>query len=84
MKNINQSKGFTLSDVERDAVDGADLAPGFAKDAFVGLVDLDQVADGEQGHGMNPFQDSKPENSKFRSFARIWTRTVPNRGGSAA
>jgi hypothetical protein len=49
----DQPKRFTLQDIERDAVDRANFALGLAEHAFVGLVDLDEVADGEQRHGMN-------------------------------
>jgi hypothetical protein len=48
----DQAKRFSLSNVERDTVDRADLALGLAEHAFVSLVDLDEVKDGEQGHGM--------------------------------
>ena len=54
----DQAERFSLLDIERDAVNGANLTLRFAEDAFVGLVDLDQIADGEQGHGMNIKQKS--------------------------
>src|SRR5438270_379135 len=41
----NQSQRFALRDIERDAVDCADLALGLAEDAFVSLVDLDEVGE---------------------------------------
>ena len=49
----HEPKSFTLSDIKRDAVHGADFALGLAEHAFVGLIDLDEVADGEQGHSDN-------------------------------
>ena len=49
----DKAECFSLSDVERDTVHSANLALGLAEHAFVSLVDLDQVADGEQRHGMN-------------------------------
>jgi hypothetical protein len=49
----DQPERFSLSDVERNAVHGANFTFGLAKHAFVSLVDLDEVANGEQGHGMN-------------------------------
>src|SRR6185437_6969399 len=47
-----KTERFTLIDVERNPVDGADFARGFANHAFVSLVDLDQVSDREQRHRM--------------------------------
>jgi hypothetical protein len=35
-----------------------DLAAGLAEHAFVCLVDLDEVADGKQEHGMNIKQEA--------------------------
>src|SRR6266700_2037621 len=49
----DQPERLTGLDIQRHPVDRAYLALGFAEHAVVGLVDLDQVADGEQGHGRN-------------------------------
>src|SRR6476469_5561351 len=41
----DQPQRFTLSNVERDAVHGADFTFGLAEHAFIGLIDLDQITD---------------------------------------
>ena len=46
----DEAKRFALHDVERDAIDGANFAAGLAEHAFVGQVNFDEIADGEQGH----------------------------------
>lgn len=45
-----QTECFTLIDLERDTVDSADFARGFAKHTVVSLVNLDQLEDGKQRH----------------------------------
>ena len=54
-----QAQRFTCMNIQRNAIDGVNFAPGFAKNTVVGVEDFDDVAKFDQSHGLEYNLDNR-------------------------